>query len=273
MGLEMLCPNGHDDPIKFGTFKHVNGVSQRYRCRMCNVVFSEGKLGMNRLPIAKREALELALREGLSHRKAALVAGVAMETARKNAYRIGILPKPRKKGQRERGDYVRLWQERQPVIGEKRLERNDIIRASVALWLAKNVKPLSSEQIFRAMLPQFPWLKSYSIKNMLNFNADHCFKKVGDKFTFEPSMVYSPCLHFKPGKTRKKYYLLMDAARAAWFQARNIPDHHVEEFIERLKEQNAEHIKARQREAIDATRPLLQLMATAAALQNHNERI
>lgn len=263
----MICPNGHLEVKKNGTYTHVNGTSQRFYCSVCRITWSEFGKQMNRLPVKKRELAEQAFRSGFSHRKVALIAGISTETARSISRRIGIIYPPRPMGKRNRRDYLITYWKTHKV----NIERNDTVRASIALWLAKNVKPLSKEQIFAAMLPQFPHLKNYSVTNILRTDADHCFKRIGDKFTFEPSPFYSPIMSYREGKPISKYRQLMDAAHAVWFQVRGLRDKDAEEFIETLKKRNEEFIHRKHIEAIRKTQPLLQLMATAAAINKTNE--
>lgn len=207
---------------------------------------------MNRLPNAKRTIVEAALRGGFSFRKTAILARVHINTVISTARRIGVAAMLKKKGIRHRTEYQKLWLKSKGVPHMMLTQRNDIVRASVALFLARSVRPMSKEQVFSAMLKEFPWLKEYSITNMLRTNADHCFKEIEGRFTFEPSPFYFPGVNFKPGKERGKYYQLMDAARAAWFDAVGIKDEHVEQLILKLKQQNEEFIYRRRNEMFES---------------------
>lgn len=224
---------------------------------------------MNRLPEDERQRIAAILKAGFGIRATAAMSGHAEVTIERHARNLGI-KYVRNKAKRNRGNYPKEYMERQTLKWSQREFLKERIRGNIALWLAKNPKPQSVDQIWSAMKPQFPNLVRNSVIQMLRANAWGNYSEDSKGlWTYKLSGYYHPVVGFDVGKKDK--YPEQKAAFYTYCRLRGIEDKLTDSMIEKLKQDNRKFIEETHRNAIKKMRPQLQLMATAFAIGETND--
>lgn len=239
-------------------------------CRDCGKTFAEQKLVGIRIHTEKQRAIVVMCKAGASLREIGKAAGVHINTVRRTLAQFGLQVarsrNVRKPSARDRAAYLKQYSK---IMNDyQRNRRNEMVRTHIQLWLAKQDKPQTAQQIFDSMRVTWPHLKIYAVKNMLNRNCEGTFKAVGRGYVYTPSPFWIPVLtHGKPNRFPDRN--VANTARAIWFQRHGLTDHMTENAIARLKQEHEEHTRNRIADAMDISRSTFQLMATAAAITNH----
>lgn len=266
----MNCPKCGLIAYKFGFTPNKNlGPIQRFRCPWCGTTFNGRNATTNRLPQSKIDAVIKLLQSGASKRSVAKLVGVTKTTVWKLGMTVVLPPKSPPSGpKRDRSEYLSRYYIDAGITAHYRNERREIVRGHLALWLAKNKEPMNIDKIFAAISVSFPHLKRYSVINMLKQDVEDCFKKSGDKFTYQPPEIYFPLLsEGRPNRWPGR--MLMEQARAVWFDVRGLRDELTENAIARIKNNNVQFLKAKKSEAIQSSIKTLRLMATASQIANY----
>lgn len=260
-------------------FTHAKSTRvQRYKCKACGRTYSRRprKFTMNRLPDATVQYAMDLFRNGNSVRNVARMTGMHTLTAQKIMARVEKAREERRaklkvsRENRNRPGYLGAYRKAKPYMtSEVRHERNDRLRAHIGLFLVKSPRPMSLNEIYHAMLKDYPDLVLCALSYMLNRNVEETFKKVGtDHWAYKPSPWFFPVLHTK--------FPERDEARAIWFKRYGIKDEMTEPIIEKLLAQQKERLIQKRVQVAEAIRPLLETMAAfsdiAKLTNTQNER-
>lgn len=267
------CPYCNGRSTKTGFYLSGGNQTQKWRCHCCGRTWSIKKL--NRINHERYNVAVSTMKSGGSARSAATVASISKITAariQRQLIRSGeIAPRQIIGPKRARHDYQKQWTERTGMTQYQRLKWRERLRASVALWLAKNKEPLSVKKIYDAMRPTFPEISTESINLILWNNTDNVFKRVGEKWSYAPSPFWYPGLFLRPNKPQQSPYKELSIARSIWFELNGLRDTATEEAVTALTEQTRRQDAWETSRAIRKSTPQFQLLATAMAINTTNE--
>lgn len=233
---------------------------QRYQCFDCGKTFIRNK-SVNRLPEPLVNKVVKALKSGKSHRAIEAALGVNRGTVQRYSKVIGIKYKYRPALRPKRRDYLKDYWRAQSMTQWQKLQWRERCRASISLWLAKNKKALTAQQIYSAIKPQYPDLSMNSLLQFLNVNSEECYKKVrGNKWTYRPQEW------FVPHELQTCHFPERELARRMYYQVRGIRDANLEMMQKCWDSDRKSKEQEQLRKAIKKSTPSLVMLATATAI-------
>ena len=221
---------------------------------------------MNRLPSEKYQMILTLLRQDISARTIEKLTRVSKVTVCKLAKQNGFQVK-RNKGTRDRREYFKVYKMRRTLNQYEQNKLRERIRACLALWLAKVVKPQPASKIYEAIKVQFPHLKKSAVTYILNRDCEGIFHKTAHGYTFQPSQWYCPEAWGPPYRDDKRPAEMI-SAYALWFQLRGLKDTGMANRLKNIADQKKYNDLARVKLCI----PQLRLMAMTAAIGETYEK-
>lgn len=216
---------------------------------------------VNRLSPTKQLHVAALIEQGETARGVARKVGIHTHTAIRyfRLARKDSSKKPAKAKPRNRPEYLAQYYKTKPHMkAGQRQNRNNQLRARIGLVLAKSPRPMTGDEIHKAILPDFPDTTRCAVGLMLAMNVEWVFERVGSHWTYRPSECWFPNEH--------PQYAERDQARAIWFDRYKLKDPLVEQAITTKLEHQRRRLIQRRMQTVESARPALELFAAAAAI-------
>lgn len=208
------------------------------------------------------------IRNGNSTRNIERKTGVHRDTIRNliKSVRRAKAKRKAKLASRDRSAYHKAYYSNKYGNGMtqyERLKRNDKLRGTIALTLAESARPMTLDELFSVLLPQFPDLKRTALDYMLHNNCEDVFMQVGEShWSYWPTDFHLPIISSK--------YPERDRARAAWFKKYGLRDPVIDPVVEAMLEKQKRRLIEKRVQVADAVRDQLEhfvsLQAVAMAI-------